>query len=792
MFGCVEQTIWSRDHVVLRGWSMTPALRVSLEDHTGVSLSAVAAEPGACGDTRTSFEVRLDRRNAGAAVLLTPDHCTAAPTFRIAPPSRFRGGLACVLALPGALRHAFGHRSDILRFLRTGDPGLSSALRDAFGFGDDPDKAPLVPREVFMAPQSGMPAPERPVVVIVPVHDAPCHVHRLLGRLEAETDVDHRILLIDDGSEDPSIQPMLTSFASRHPARVRLVTLAENFGFVAAVNHGLHLARAIGEHVILLNTDTLPPDGWIGRLIGPILSDPDVASVTPLSNAAEIASIPSRGAETALCEALVQSLDSVAAGLGTEWRGVGIPTGIGFAMAMNRRFLDHLGGFDPAFGRGYGEEVDWCQRARALGGKHVLATSVFIGHQGGASFGSAEKKARLESSAQIIRKRYPGYERAVHDWARTAPHAVPRAVLTIPWLDAMSDAPVPVFLGHVLGGGAELALQREMQALLRQGAPGAVILRTGGAARWRADIEGAGFRQSCRFSETDTLLRFLDPLRRRRIVYSCGAGARDPRDIPEILLRLIGREGSSLELRLHDYFPVSPSYCLLDSQGRYRGVPDLADQDCAHNLSTLGDRPALPLRDWRGLWTEVTERASLITAFSASSAEVFATAYPHSARKIAVEPHAPLEAMPGALAPGGGTIGVLGGINRAKGAEVLIALARQLRARNAPRKIVVIGGLDPGYRLPKPHRVTGLYDRGDIAGLARRHDVGLWLIPSIWPETFSFATREALATGLPVLTFDLGAQAEAARASGNGHVLGTDPSDSAALADAIERLLIRA
>ena len=46
-----------------------------------------------------------------------------------------------------------------------------------------------------------------------------------------------------------------------------------------------------------------------------------------------------------------------------------------------------------------------------------------------------------------------------------------------------------------------------------------------------------------------------------------------------------------------------------------------------------------------------------------------------------------------------------------------------------------------------------------------------WLMPSILPETFSYTTHEMLATGLPVFTLNLGAQAEAARARPNGHVL---------------------
>jgi glycosyltransferase involved in cell wall biosynthesis len=73
--------------------------------------------------------------------------------------------------------------------------------------------------------------------------------------------------------------------------------------------------------------------------------------------------------------------------------------------------------------------------------------------------------------------------------------------------------------------------------------------------------------------------------------------------------------------------------------------------------------------------------------------------------------------------------------------------------------------------------------------LARHYRIGLWFIPSICPETFSFATHEALATGLPVLSFDLGAQGETLRDAPLGHVLTTPPEDVVAIDGTIERLL---
>ncbi|WP_413718513.1 glycosyltransferase [Silicimonas sp. MF1-12-2] len=624
--------------------------------------------------------------------------------------------------------------------------------------------------------------------IVVPVFNAADDLARLLDRLAATTNSYHTIVLIDDGSDDPRINRLLRSFAVRFPTRVIVETFEVNHGFVAAINHGFETARDLEGHIIILNTDTLPPDGWVGRLLAPIASDPNVASVTPVSNTAEIASVPAQGVETKLGNDLVDRIDRVARNFAPAWRDVDIPTGIGFAMAINRAFLEKIGGFDSTFGRGYGEEVDWCQRARAAGGRHVLATSVFVGHSGSASFGTAEKQERTQANNRIISARYPGYDRVVKEWAETSPHAVQRCALTVAWLDAVSVEPVPVFIGHVLGGGAEVVLRRQVDEALERGAPGIVILRTGGTTPWRIEIEAASFKHVCRVQDIATLLALLAPIARRRVIYSCGVGARDPRNIPEVLLSLTSEETHSLELLLHDYFVISPSYCLLDSHGRYRGVPLASGDDPAHCLPAIADRHRCSLAEWSELWRPVIARAQQISAFSNASAVVFREAYPEVGKKLVVTPHTLPDDLPAKLSSGGTSIGILGGINLAKGAGVLVSLAREIKASGSNRKIVIIGDLDPNYRLPVPHRTTGRYERADITRLARQHGVGLWLIPSIWPETFSFTTREALATGLPVLTFDLGAQGEASGVAPNGHVLDCHPDDVAGLLKRIEAL----
>lgn len=208
------------------------------------------------------------------------------------------------------------------------------------------------------------------------------------------------------------------------------------------------------------------------------------------------------------------------------------------------------------------------------------------------------------------------------------------------------------------------------------------------------------------------------------------------------------------------------------------------DTDPAHE--TKGDDGIVDLFKWREVWGELMRAADEIRVFSESSYAIMAEAYPYVATKITVKPHRLLRDVPRVKLDrprdGVPVIGILGNIGYQKGIVVLQSLSRFLE-RNGRARLVIIGNVDPAYPLASSAHIHGDYQLEDIPALVTRYGIGRWLIPSIWPETFSYTTHEALATGLPVFGFDLGAQGEAIRAaasSGMGGViplagLGADP-----------------
>ena len=75
--------------------------------------------------------------------------------------------------------------------------------------------------------------------------------------------------------------------------------------------------------------------------------------------------------------------------------------------------MRQIGGFDATtFGRGYGEENDWCMRAAAFGWRNVLCETAYVVHVGNASFGPLGQRPNGENLPRLL-ARWPGYHEQV-------------------------------------------------------------------------------------------------------------------------------------------------------------------------------------------------------------------------------------------------------------------------------------------------------------------------------------------------------------------------------------------
>jgi GT2 family glycosyltransferase len=240
--------------------------------------------------------------------------------------------------------------------------------------------------------------------VIIPIHNAADELNACLASLYRNTPTEAEILLIDDASDDPLIQPLLRRWLSHAGPGWRLELLTRNIGFVGTVNHGMKVTCG---HVVLLNSDTVLTPGWLQGLQRCLASDIAIATATPWTNNGEIVSLP------AFCRAnqLPSDTDAVARIIADTGRAVypEIPTAVGFCMAISRAVINQLGLFDQElFGLGYGEENDFCMRAQAAGWKNVLCDDVYVGHVGGRSFAPRGIGPDADSMKKLL-SRHPAY-----------------------------------------------------------------------------------------------------------------------------------------------------------------------------------------------------------------------------------------------------------------------------------------------------------------------------------------------------------------------------------------------
>jgi GT2 family glycosyltransferase len=243
-------------------------------------------------------------------------------------------------------------------------------------------------------------------------------LQRCLDSLLAHTHARHPLHVVDDASPDPGVGELVRRYAAAHP-HVHYHRLEANRGFPGAVNAGF----AVTTHdAVVINADTEFPPGWLARLDRCRRSDPAIHAVSPLSNNAGPCSVPCANEPNAQPAHLtVEAMDALVQRTSLR-RYPRVPTVVGFCMLLTRRAIDDVGGFDPVFGRGYAEEVDWCQRAWARGLESAVCDDLYVYHRGEVSFSQVpQAQALRQRNEHLVAQRWPGYAAAAQRYSALNP-----------------------------------------------------------------------------------------------------------------------------------------------------------------------------------------------------------------------------------------------------------------------------------------------------------------------------------------------------------------------------------
>ncbi|HUB14860.1 MAG TPA: glycosyltransferase [Acetobacteraceae bacterium] len=589
-----------------------------------------------------------------------------------------------------------------------------------------------------------------PVDVIVPVYRGLAETRRCVESVLADPDRPAgRVIVVDDRSPEAELSAWLDTVAVA--GRITLLRNRRNLGFVGSVNRGI---EAAGHHdVALLNNDTEVPAGWLRRLAAQAYAAPRIASVSPFSNNATICGYPRDeggplplGLDLAAIDAACRTVNA--------GRSVAVPTTVGSCMYIRRAALDAVGAFDAeAFGRGYGEENDFCMRAGRHGWSHRLACDTFVFHEGAVSF-RGDKDRRAAAAMETLARRYPDYARVIDRHVKNDAVAPFRFAVTAA-LFRQIGKPVVLMLSHQLGGG----VQRHIDMLVSRLDGRANVLLLQDSTRGAALSVPALHSEALLTLPAERLDDFV------AVLCSAAVGRAHVHHLIGLDLdarALIHRLDVPFDVTVHDYFAICPQVNLL---------PFPASQYCrepgpAGCNACIADRPSHGAKDilsWRRRFAWLLLEAERVICPSEDARARLAR---HGlADRAIVVPHEPVAAGPWTVSPPPlkgrkMRVAILGVLADQKGAQSVIAVAEA--ADPATLELHLIGDFegDPPAGIDRRIAVGGRYSDGELPDLlARVKPHAVWF-PAQWPETYSYTLSAALDAGLPVVASRIGAFVE--------------------------------
>lgn len=235
-----------------------------------------------------------------------------------------------------------------------------------------------------------------------------------------QTTVPYELIVMDNASDDGSAEAIAEAFPD-----IQLMAEEVNHGFAKANN--LAAQHGTGAYLLLLNPDTLVLEGALDTLITFAEANPeagiwggrhlDADGVMRKDTCWRQMSLWNTFCRMTGLTGLFSESEFFNSEAYGGWqrdrvRQVDVVTGALFL--IKRDFWNDLGGFDLRYIM-YGEEVDLCLRAAALGAAPLMTPEAEIIHYGGASQTvRADKQIRImKAKMTLIERHFPAWQRGI-------------------------------------------------------------------------------------------------------------------------------------------------------------------------------------------------------------------------------------------------------------------------------------------------------------------------------------------------------------------------------------------
>ncbi|WP_274654035.1 glycosyltransferase [Paenibacillus humicola] len=609
------------------------------------------------------------------------------------------------------------------------------------------------------------------VDIIIPIYNAFEELVDCINSILKFTDYpEYRILLVNDCSPDNRISAYLQELESRYE-HIVVMQNEKNLGFIETVNKGMLYSD---RDVILLNSDTRVTRDWLRSMVICAYSKKEIATVTPLSNAAGPFSVPYFNQNQDLPNGY--SEHDMAELLAKHSRNdyPSVPTGNGFCMFIKRFVLDQIGVFDQIYGRGYCEENDFCMRVKKYGMMNVIDDSTFIYHKRSVSFGD-DKNELLKKNRLILDDRYPNYKSEVDAFLKANPLEHLQVDMRLDMINSNKKEGNHrnlLFVLHKGGGGTPLTnldltrqLSREYNCFILISDSmhlelSIVDSETGNERKLKSyyfqrPIQITDFRRD---DYEQILINIINKHNINLIHVRHLLG--HTFDLPYIANQL----NIPLVMSFHDFYFICPTIQLLDNNMRYCGgncTP--GNGTCNYQQKRFPEMPELKHK-WVYTWkNNVRDMLNNISYFVTTS---------EYSKKRYTEVYQELENQDFRVIEHGRDLNNLldvselpkpnskikivtfGGINESKGMQLIIDLVKLDRARSNRLELHVLG--NTVAKIKDFTIYHGPYERDKLGERLKEIKPNFSVIFSIWPETYCHTLTESWAFGLPPFVSDIG------------------------------------
>jgi GT2 family glycosyltransferase len=603
--------------------------------------------------------------------------------------------------------------------------------------------------------------------VIIPVYGNKNMLNLLLEDLDNQT-ISFVCYVIDDASVEEGFAEFLTEVEAKYFRWLKVVRKPINQGFVDTVNLGLSLCNS---DVVILNSDIRICPNFLEEIISPIWMDRKIASVSPMTNSGGILSIPIRNNDHDVPNLILSSQ------LGTslkKWSALVlgadeiqmVPTGVGFAMAMNIDVIEKIGRFSLEFAPAYGEEVDWCRRALDAGYKSVAHAGLFVWHKHGESYGPM-KEELLNKHNSLISQKYPEFDLEVQSFLQSDPLYSYKIVQAMLISNSFGD--VGVTFSHQKGGGSALWRERKSESSFE------ITVAAGnvdGKFNIQITLWGEILNLNVSESELWELLSMISPSFIEIGSIALLSNSNSLGFVKGISNYLSLNPSAMKKIVIHDYYSICPSYNLLNYQRDFCDVPivDVCNKCFDLNPFILTNNTEIDIIKWRETHLDLLEKVDFIVILSPSAEGYINRAFGKMFDKyLLIEPFKLLPeihvksgtqsfSVPGDRERlGFTTILTIGNLNFAKGSDILNTLSEFALKNRLKYKFVHLGAMDIDIIGRDNFEFHGTYSRENLAVILNEIKPHLILIPSVWPETYCFTAEEVWQLGYSVAAVSFGA-----------------------------------